>query len=73
MSFIFVFQARLTLDARQEHDPELDGELIKHQAIMELTMDAWKEAIRLFDIREPTIPHRNYTNSQPLSRTGWYS
>jgi hypothetical protein len=42
-----------------------------HQAVIELTMDDWKEAIRVFDIRRSSIPNRERPEQAP-GQDGWY-
>lgn len=44
----------------------------KHQAILSLDMAMWKEAIELFDIKEPMIRHREEESSHNDGRRGWF-
>ncbi|KAJ9098673.1 hypothetical protein QFC21_004321 [Naganishia friedmannii] len=44
----------------------------KRQLVMEWTMDLWREAIELFDIREGIIPHRVEEEAQQPGAAGWY-
>jgi hypothetical protein len=54
------------------HDPEADGDIPKNQAVIELDMQAWKDAIELFDITESAIPNRAPQATQ-VGANGWYS
>jgi len=44
----------------------------KNQAVIELDMDVWREAIRIFRIESSAIPHRTYREDQ-LAGNRWYS
>jgi non-structural maintenance of chromosomes element 4 len=46
---------------------------MKHQAIMSIDMETWRDIIDAFDIKEPMIPHRNEDHLQQPGARGWYS
>lgn len=52
-------------------DPEVDGDVPKNQTIIELDMEAWDEAIKLFGITESAIPNRAPAQTQ-VGSSGWY-
>ncbi|ORX38058.1 Nse4 C-terminal-domain-containing protein [Kockovaella imperatae] len=54
-------------------DPDIDGDITTHQAVIELDMDTWEEAKSLFDITKGTIPHRQYAEQGPLAAGAWYT
>ncbi|TVY83934.1 EP300-interacting inhibitor of differentiation [Lachnellula suecica] len=45
----------------------------KHQAVLALDMAEWKEAIELFDIKEPMIRHREEEAHSTGAKRGWYA
>ncbi|WVN87022.1 uncharacterized protein L203_102198 [Cryptococcus depauperatus CBS 7841] len=57
--------------ATTQHDAQLDGDPIKNQAVLELDVETWKMAKETFNIQEPSIPHRQYEETQ-LQRQSWY-
>ncbi|KAK4211395.1 hypothetical protein QBC37DRAFT_13736 [Rhypophila decipiens] len=46
---------------------------IRHQAIMSIDMQIWKDIIEEFDIKAPMIPHREEPEQQGPGARGWYS
>ncbi|KAK5662883.1 hypothetical protein OQA88_6294 [Cercophora sp. LCS_1] len=45
----------------------------RHQAIMSIDMDTWRDLIKTFDIREPMIPHREEEQTGGPGARGWYN
>ncbi|KAL4251507.1 Non-structural maintenance of chromosomes element 4 [Abortiporus biennis] len=45
-------------------EDKMEGNIAKHQAIIDFDMNAWRRAIEVFDITEPVVPHRPQTVSQ---------
>ncbi|CAK9781360.1 hypothetical protein CC85DRAFT_282824 [Cutaneotrichosporon oleaginosum] len=58
--------------AREPRHEDEEGESFSHQAVMEMDMATWREAIEIFDIREPLIPTRAPIATAGPSATGWY-
>ncbi|KAJ9155267.1 Non-structural maintenance of chromosomes element 4 A [Pleurostoma richardsiae] len=46
---------------------------MKHQAVMAIDMQDWKDVIDAFNIKEPMIPHRQEPVQQGPGARGWYS
>lgn len=46
---------------------------MRHQAIMSIDMDIWRDIIEAFNIREPMIPHREEEQAGGPGARGWYS
>ncbi|WVR08324.1 hypothetical protein IAU60_005377 [Kwoniella sp. DSM 27419] len=58
----------------EEHDADIDGEAVKNQAVVELDMDTWKNAIKTFNITKPQIPNRDYAAiRKQMAGNAWYS
>ncbi|BEI92881.1 uncharacterized protein CcaverHIS019_0505090 [Cutaneotrichosporon cavernicola] len=55
---------------RSEDDEGEGG--VRHQAVMEMDMATWREAVEIFDLRESLIPTRAPVSTQGPSATGWY-
>jgi len=51
----------------------MGDEVSKNQAVIEFDMETWQEAIRIFSIKESTIPDRHYVDAAPLAADQWYS
>jgi len=62
----------LTVDHRDGHNVDVDGDIPKNQAVIELTEADWKEAIKLFNITSSKIPHRERPTQAP-GADGWYA
>jgi len=45
----------------------------KHQAVLALDMDTWKQLIDVFDIKEPMIRHREEEEHSSVGKKGWYA
>ncbi|KAK3337450.1 Nse4 C-terminal-domain-containing protein [Cercophora scortea] len=45
----------------------------RHQAIMSIDMDIWRDVIDAFNIKESLIPHREEQHQQGPGARGWYS
>jgi len=45
----------------------------KHQAVLALDMDTWKQLIDVFDIKEPMIRHREEEEHRNVGKKGWYA
>ncbi|KAK3497560.1 Nse4 C-terminal-domain-containing protein [Neurospora hispaniola] len=45
----------------------------RHQAIMSIDMDIWKDIIDAYNIKEPMIDHREEESQQGPGAQGWYS
>jgi len=58
--------------ARLANAPRDEGQS-KHQAVLALDMAQWKEAIELFDIKEPMIRHREEESYNSVGKKGWYA
>ncbi|TVY48043.1 Non-structural maintenance of chromosome element [Lachnellula occidentalis] len=58
--------------ARPANAPRDEGQS-KHQAVLALDMAQWKEAIELFDIKEPIIRHREEESYSSVGKKGWYA
>lgn len=59
---------------RKENPAQAQGRgSTRHQAIMSIDMDTWKDLIKTFDIREPMIPHREEEDARGPGARGWYS
>nr|XP_018260543.1 uncharacterized protein I303_07468 [Kwoniella dejecticola CBS 10117]OBR82701.1 hypothetical protein I303_07468 [Kwoniella dejecticola CBS 10117] len=58
-----------------EPPDEMDGEhIVKNQAVVELDIQTWKDAKRIFNITKPSIPHRDYTAvRKQMAGNAWYS
>ncbi|WWC73428.1 uncharacterized protein I206_107395 [Kwoniella pini CBS 10737] len=54
---------------------DMDGDHVaKHQAVVELDIQTWKDAKRIFNITKPSIPHRDYTAIRAqMAGNAWYS
>jgi hypothetical protein len=63
---------RSSADHKKGVNPELDGDVVKNQAVIELTMQDWEDAIEMFDIRRSSIPNRARPTEAP-GASGWYS
>lgn len=63
---------RVMIYARQQHSEDDDVDIVRHQAVMEMDMATWEEAIKLFSISESLLPTRAPTNTAGPSATGWY-
>ncbi|KAI0783328.1 Nse4 C-terminal-domain-containing protein [Abortiporus biennis] len=48
----------------ESNEDKMEGNIAKHQAIIDFDMNAWRRAIEVFDITEPVVPHRPQTVSQ---------
>lgn len=48
-----------------------EAEVTKNQGVFHLDFDIWEESIKLFNITECTIPHREDSTGQPTGN-GWY-
>jgi hypothetical protein len=60
-------------DADEEADASARRSTAKHQAILSMDMDTWRDIIQTFGLVEPMIEHRQEaTHSGPGAR-GWYS
>lgn len=46
---------------------------MRHQAIMSIDIDIWKDVIDEFEITESMIPHREELEQQGPGAKGWYS
>ncbi|KAK1750282.1 Non-structural maintenance of chromosomes element 4 A [Echria macrotheca] len=46
---------------------------MRHQAIMSIDMEIWKDVIDAFNIKEPMIPHRQEEATGGPGARGWYS
>jgi hypothetical protein len=44
----------------------------KHQAVLALDMDTWKQLIDVFDIKDPMIRHREEEHIN-VGKKGWYA
>ncbi|KAK1923847.1 Nse4 C-terminal-domain-containing protein [Papiliotrema laurentii] len=63
----------ILIQNRTPNDAEAgDTEVARNQAVIELTMDTWNEAKRLFNITKSLIPHRVYAETGPLAGNTWY-
>ncbi|GHJ85623.1 hypothetical protein NliqN6_2025 [Naganishia liquefaciens] len=63
-------------DKRAQYDAagnEIREALTKRQVVMEMSMEAWQEAIELFGITKGIIPHREEEEEQRPSASGWYA
>ncbi|KAJ9115708.1 hypothetical protein QFC20_001035 [Naganishia adeliensis] len=63
-------------DKREQFDEagnSIRDALTKRQVVLEMTMDIWKEAIELFDIKTSKIPHREEEEDQKPTASGWYA
>ncbi|KAI5454584.1 hypothetical protein NCC49_003478 [Naganishia albida] len=63
-------------DKREQFDENgesIRDALTKRQVVFEMTMDIWKEAIELFDIKTSRIPHREEADGQKPTASGWYA
>lgn len=61
------------VDREVEDDGSIRHSASKHQAILSMDMNTWREIIDTFELKEPMIKHRKEaTNSGPGAR-GWYS
>ncbi|GMK55755.1 hypothetical protein CspeluHIS016_0208110 [Cutaneotrichosporon spelunceum] len=58
--------------SRTPRSDDDDEGVVRHQAVMEMDMATWREAIKLFDLREPLIPTRAPVSTEGPSATGWY-
>lgn len=58
--------------AREPRHEDEEAENVSHQAVMEMDMATWREAVELFDLREPLIPSRAPAVTAAPSATGWY-
>ncbi|GFZ50233.1 hypothetical protein JCM24511_07989 [Saitozyma sp. JCM 24511] len=56
----------------QPHDPDIDGDVPKNQAVVELDVETWEDAKRVFDITESAIPHRVY-EQLAIGANTWYA
>jgi non-structural maintenance of chromosomes element 4 len=45
----------------------------KHQAILSLDEQTWKDLIATYNIKESMIEHRKYASNQGPGARGWYS
>ncbi|TVY20923.1 Non-structural maintenance of chromosome element 4 [Lachnellula arida] len=63
----------LTLPAARPANAPRDEGQSKHQAVLALDMAQWKEAIELFDIKEPMIRHREEESYNSVGKKGWYA
>ncbi|WVW86606.1 hypothetical protein I302_108659 [Kwoniella bestiolae CBS 10118] len=54
---------------------EMDGDhVVKNQAVVELDIQSWEEAKRIFKITKPAIPHRDYTAIRTqMAGNAWYA
>lgn len=58
---------------REKHNPDEDGaDIVGNQAVMQMDMATWREAIDMFNIREPLIPTRAPAITAAPSASGWY-
>ncbi|RXK38008.1 hypothetical protein M231_04677 [Tremella mesenterica] len=62
----------IILEHVNEDEQESQAEKVRNQAVVELDMDTWEEAKRLFNIKECVIPHRRHT-TQVMTANGWYT
>jgi len=46
---------------------------MKHQAILAMDMATWEEIIRVLELKEPMIPHREEHVDRGPGARGWYS
>lgn len=61
------------VDREAEEEGAVRHSASKHQAILSMDMETWREIIDTFDLKEPMITHRQEaTNTGPGAR-GWYS
>ncbi len=58
--------------AREPRNEDDEVETVSHQAVMEMDMATWREAIEVFGLREPLIPTRAPAVTAAPSATGWY-
>ncbi|WVQ75235.1 hypothetical protein IAR50_004847 [Cryptococcus sp. DSM 104548] len=56
----------------EEHNPEVDGEPVMNQAVMEMDKETWSLAIDTFDIKDSAIPTRDYSVIK-IQSDAWYS
>lgn len=61
------------VDREAEEEGAARHSASKHQAILSMDMETWRDIIDTFDLKEPMITHRQEaTNTGPGAR-GWYS
>lgn len=69
----FGLPALAPVDREAEEEGTVRHSASKHQAILSMDMETWREIIDTFDLKEPMISHRQEaTNTGPGAR-GWYS
>jgi hypothetical protein len=57
----------------RSHNDKIGKGVAKHQAVLSIDMEIWKELIEVFDIREPMIPHRKEEPPKQIGGRGWYA
>ncbi|KAH8729657.1 Nse4 C-terminal-domain-containing protein [Ilyonectria robusta] len=69
----FGLPALAPVDREAEEEGAARHSASKHQAILSMDMETWRDIIDTFDLKEPMITHRQEaTNTGPGAR-GWYS
>ncbi|KAI5464542.1 Nse4 C-terminal-domain-containing protein [Mariannaea sp. PMI_226] len=61
------------VDREEEEEGVARHSASKHQAILSMDMETWRDIIDTFDIKEPMIPHRQETAITGPGARGWYS
>ncbi|KAK6611512.1 hypothetical protein H4I95_02308 [Botrytis cinerea] len=61
------------IGVRDPKDNGSSSHTARHQAVLSLDMQDWKEMINLFDIKEPMIDHREEQDNNNIGAKGWYA